>query len=179
MSVTLICGCAGSGKTTHCKKIEDDYNIKIYHDDWVATQYHANKIVKRHMMNIFPQAKCASEISKSNIIKWLKEEPKLNTLLKNYWMVAFSNMISAALISFGGTDSNVLVECPFLDDNIKALKEIHGDELIIKWVSHEPDILYSRLEARGWDDDRITKTLLTQVGQSIKYGGILDEIIKG
>lgn len=176
MSVTLITGCAGSGKSTHCKKVEDQYDIKIYHDEWVSAQYFGNKTVQRHMMNIFPQAHCNLDINKRNIIKWLKEEPKLNILLKNYWMVAYCNMISAALIRYRSTDVKILMECPFLDDNIKALKEIYGDELTIKWVATPENILI-RLKDRNWSNLRIANTIGNQSAEYNKYKHIVDECI--
>ena len=177
-NITLIAGLAGSGKSTHCNKIEKDFDFVMHHDQWVdeffqEVSHYDNEFVFQLMM-YFPEAKLPSDITKDNIRKWVFEDPKLNILYSNAWKVKFCFVLAAFMKD--KREFNILIECPFLDENIKCLKDMYPNNIKIHWMETNKEII-PRLEKRGWSDDRIMQSMMYQDKYFYRFKGIIDKVI--
>lgn len=155
--LTIISGLAGSGKTTFCKSVEQAYTDSIYHDEWVEQQYKL-PWVSAIIRFLFKIGKTPRLVDKSIMRGWLKEKPELNVILANYFKAKFVMYLSSIL---QGETGSIIVECPFLDDNIRALKKTYPDQVTIVWMKTSDEII-NRLEARGWDATRVVLSVQMQ-----------------
>lgn len=174
MSVTIISGIAGSGKTTHVAKLEGEYRNVLYHDEWVKQQL-TLEAVKLELLDIFgDMSDYEDDMTIENIREWLVMNPSRNVLYSNFWKVRFAMCINNLLQNGAST----LIECPFIDENIASLKERFPNKLVIKWIEPpEHSELVRRLENRGWSDERIKFSLDMQIDTMTQYSLIIDEII--
>jgi dephospho-CoA kinase len=172
MNTTIITGVAGTGKTTHLMDRADMYDFYVLHDEWVGRNYVECQAVQYDMLHIFPKAGGVHDITKPNILKWITEEPERNVLLSAYWRSRFNLLLSSHLQQ----PLTSIVECPYLDDGIEALKNLYPDHIkIIRIKAHEN--LIGRLMERNWSEDRINKTISMQDRMMVKYEHIIDEVI--
>jgi dephospho-CoA kinase len=174
MIVELVVGVAGSGKTTYCKS--KDAHM-ILHDDWVTEQYHDTE-VQYDMSNIFYPNFNFSKIDKKLIGVLIQHSPAHNTLLRNYFKVKFSHYIlDAALLGTGMEKNLFVIECPFLDENIEALKKLYLNKLVVTQVTASEETIKARLVARGWSDERIAMSHEYQLAELLKYQHLVDNVV--
>lgn len=170
--LTIVCGLAGSGKSTFVRSVEQAYADSIYHDMWVECQYDVPQ-VKVIVNSLFTEDEL-EYIDKPTVLKYLKEYPELNTLLANYFKSKFSILLASKLHRELG---ELIVECPFLDENIKALKNTFKNRVRVILIDTHKDLIIERLKHRGWDDNRITMSLMFQKLQLDQYEHLVDEYV--
>lgn len=173
MKVKLVIGVAGSGKTTYCKK----QSQFLIHDDWVNDQYIKNHDLNRIVVDMF-HPHIQPEFSKSDLVAALKKDNTYNVFLKNYFQVLYAVVIKTYL---DRTDSTVpmYIECPYLDENIEALKKLYPKDLEIVWVDTTKEIIFQRLKERGWNQARIQLSLFDQLQDLEDFQELIDTTING
>jgi broad-specificity NMP kinase len=172
MNTTIITGVAGTGKTTHLMDCAHMYDFYLLHDEWVKKEFIECTSVRYDMLQMFPEADGIRSVTKVNILKWITETPERNVLLTAYWRSRFNLMLSSHLQQ----PLTSIIECPYLDDGIEALKMMYPDDIkIIRIRAHEN--LIGRLMDRNWSEDRINRTLSMQDAMMVKYEHIIDEVI--
>lgn len=177
-NITLVCGLAGSGKTTHMLDVQGQYNEAIFHDLWVEEQYKVPQ-VNVAIASLFPCSEYErqqgyKQLNKAKVLEYLQHYPNLNTVLANYFKSKFSIYISTL---FRNDRGNIIIECPFLDDNIRALKSTYKDQFHIIRVETDIKEIMKRLRARGWDEKRIGLSLGYQLRECRQYKDLIDEVI--
>jgi dephospho-CoA kinase len=175
--VTLVTGPAGAGKTTFTQAVEQAYDFSIYHDYWVEEQYKVpwvSAAVAQLFPSILPGPTGYSKMTKELVLAALKEDPMLNTVLANYFKSKFAIYISTL---FKKAMGNVIVECPFLDENITALKDCYEERIKVLYVKVSVDEQIKRLKERGWDDNRIGLSQELQRRMMADFMELIDEYV--
>lgn len=172
-TLTLVCGYAGAGKTTFTRSVEQAYSDSLYHDLWVEEMYNTPWVSQ--LVRCLFTGKLRNEIvTKADVLEWLSEKPKLNVVLANYFKSVYTAVLATKLQRQYG---NVIVECPFLDENIKALKEAFPGRVHVIWIAEKFHIIEPRLKKRGWSQERISLSLSFQMEQFDKFTYLIDDII--
>jgi len=169
--ITIVAGLAGSGKTTYVKSVASDYEFTYYHDEWVNHQYKAQCV----QSDIAMLLGCDPSVEdfKAEVQKQIYAKSELNVILANY----FCSKYACLLASLTEWKPMHIAECPFLDENIKALKTAYPHRVTIKWMDTSHHVIGERLRARGWDQNRIDFSIKMQSKQFLQYGNIIDEYI--
>jgi len=174
MIVELVVGVAGSGKTTYCNS-KDAH--RIFHDAWVTEQYQDEE-VECDMRNIFYPHLNFARVNKKSIGALISTNLEYNTLLRNYFKIKFVFYILDAAILATGLEKNLFViECPFLDENIEALKKLYPDKLVVTQVTASEETIKDRLIARGWSDERIAMSHEYQLAELSRFKYLVDNVV--
>lgn len=172
-TLTIVCGLAGAGKTTFTKSVEQAYSDSLYHDMWVEEMYDT-PWVSQLVRCLFTGELRNEIVTKADVLEWLSEKPKLNIVLSNYFKSVYSAVLATKLQRKYGS---VIAECPFLDENIAALKETFPGRVHVIWIDEKYYIIEPRLRKRGWSQERINMSLDFQLEQFSKYKHLIDDKI--
>lgn len=176
-SITLVVGPAGSGKTTYTRANADQYDQALYHDEWVELSYrHPMAVIGvSHLFPTSPHNEYGYEKINKDIVKQcLRENPTLNPILINFFKTKFSIMMSRLYRQRVG---DIIIECPFLDENIRALKETYGDKFKVVCMKTQRADIIGRLIDRGWDDERMKMSLGFQFKEFKTNKDLIDEFV--
>ena len=176
--IDIICGVAGSGKTTHMNKVKDQYDYAMFHDEWVRDFFdnadpYSNEFLFQLFM-LFPQAQLPSDINKENLKKWLFESPEINVIYSNAWKNKYVLVLCAFMKDTRAY--NIVAECPFIDESLVALKKMYPGQIKITWINTSKDTIII-LKDRNWSDERITQTISTQNQDFTDFKKYIDERI--
>lgn len=161
--ITILTGCAGSGKSTQFFARKGSYAYTIAHDEWAAAQY-MDPDVKEQIARLLPSY---AQVTKASVKTFILPDVEKNTILKNFFKVRFC--LQLILLANSLTRSSILVECPFIDDNLIAFKNMFPDRVSIEWINCGDLENRRRLLDRGWDTERIDQTLKSQNAEYIEW----------
>ena len=182
MNIKIVSGMAGSGKSTYCKKLEDNGYHYIAHDKWVKQEYADLASGAYDFVNGLVGDKVIIDDDCRNIdFKKLGDmlfaDDDLNYIFIDYFTSNFASYINWQIAWAKRTGINFVIEIPYLNRSINWLQRQHS-EIEIIYVKTSDEEQHERLIKRGWSEERINKSCQLYFDMLRSYKGYITETIK-
>ena len=175
---------AGSGKSTYCKKLEDEGCFYIAHDKWVKAEYADYESGAYSFVNSLLGESVINEDRTINFKKLgeiLIVDDDLNYIFIDYFTSKFAAYIcwQIELLKISACmNKNIVIEIPYLDHSIHWLQRKYPEIEVISVQTSDKEQYY-RLIKRGWSEERISKSRRLYFDMYQTYGGYYTKILNG
>lgn len=174
--ITIVCGLPCSGKGDFVNSVAQAYELSYLHNEWIEDQYKAG-CVRDDIATLFGGCLKYDPRAKGDFHRAVNEAiekfPSLNAVLMNYFDAKYACLI-AALAPY---EAKNIIECPFLDANIAAIKEAYPENVHIIWMN-TPDDIEECLKSKNWNEERTARTFKIKTEMYARFKGIIDEYVE-